>query len=72
MDRTSSTICPTDQILALLIEERDNLSQATETLQGSAARRAAMSAAARKAQSRRMKRYWAKRRKELAAKKAKR
>lgn len=76
---------PTDQILALLINERDKLNRAIDALEGSArrgrppknssdaatpARRGAMTPAARKAQSKRMKAYWAQRRKEAAAKKA--
>jgi hypothetical protein len=69
---------PTQQIIAMLIAERDKLNRAIEALQGSAKRRgrppmaaAAIasapkkkrSAAQRKAQAERMKAYWAKRKK---------
>ena len=69
---------PIDQILALLITERDRLNRAIAALQGKRRRgrppkwlaepkprrgRKRMSAAARKAQSERMKKYWAARRK---------
>ena len=67
----------TDNILQLLVAERDRLSRAIEALQtvsarrgrppGSGkARRGGMSAAARKAQSLRMKKYWEQRRKQKA------
>ena len=73
----------TDQILALLIAERDKLDLAIQALQGSARRhrlnnandniaprrRRGMSDEARKAQSARMKAYWAKRRKQAAKQK---
>ena len=70
---------PTEQIVALLVAERDRLNRAIEALQGTVKRRGrrpknpgttappprdGMSATARKAQSKRMKAYWAKRRKE--------
>lgn len=69
---------PIEQIVSLLVAERDRLNLAIEALQGSAKRRAAgsgaapararkrkpMSGAQKKAHSERMKAYWAARRKE--------
>ena len=69
---------PIEQIVSLLVAERDRLNLAIEALQGSARRRAAaastgapararkrkpMSAAKKKAQSERMKAFWEARRK---------
>jgi hypothetical protein len=70
----------TENVLQLLIAERDRLTRAIEALQSAPARRGrppgsgvktrrrrGMSAAARKAQSQRMKLYWAQRRKQKKA-----
>jgi len=73
---------PANDILALLIAERDMLNRATDALQGPstgrgrpakapeaaapAKKRKGMSAARRKAQGERMKAYWAARRKKQA------
>jgi hypothetical protein len=70
----------TEQILALLVAERDRLNRAIEALQGSARRRGrppasstgtaqprrhrTFTAAQRKAQAERMRAYWAARRKQ--------
>ena len=68
----------TDNIVQLLVAERDRLNRAIEALQsvtvrrgrppgsGRKRRRGGMSPAARKAQSARMKAYWAQRRKQKA------
>ena len=73
---------PIDQILSLLLAERDKLNRAIEALQGSAKRRGRppatpaaapvakkpkrQSEARRKAQAERMKAYWAAKRKKQA------
>jgi hypothetical protein len=77
-------LMPTDNILQLLIEERDKLNRAIDALQGpvkgrtgrstatagagGGRKRGKMSAEARAAQSERMKAFWAKRRKQAGKK----
>jgi len=72
----TSPLMPTENIVELMIAERDRLNRAIEALQGQGNRRGrpagpagarrGRTAAQNKAQSERMKAYWAKRRREQA------